>query len=123
MKKVGTIGLSIASALLIALIVVVVVVLTFFAMMFFGNDAETEYAKSSQWNCDNQTFDTEYVDFYKNTIGELKARYALDCDEIWEERSNKDDRIITAYLYNDQFTIYILFANRGIYGDFNVKMF
>lgn len=123
MKKVGIIGLSIASALLIALIVVVVVVLTFFAIMFFTNDENIEYAESSQWNCDNQTFDTEYVDFYKNTIGELKARYALDCDEIWEERSHKDDRIITAYLYNDQFTIYILFANRGIYGDFNVKMF
>ena len=66
MKKVGIIGLSIASALLIALIVVVVLVLTFFAMMFLGNDAETEYAESSQWNCDNQSFDTEYVDFYKN---------------------------------------------------------
>ena len=123
MKKVGIIGLSIASALLIALIVVVVLVLTFFAMMFLGNDAETEYAKSSQWNCDNQSFDTAYVDFYKNKVSEIKEKYSLNCEEEWYKESHDDDSIITAYLYNDQYTIYILFANRGICGDFTVKMF
>ncbi len=91
--------------------------------MFFTNDENIEYAESSQWNCDNQSFDTAYVDFYKNKVSEIKEKYSLNCEEEWYKESHDGDSIITAYLYNDQYTIYILFANRGIYGDFTVKMF
>ena len=120
MKKASIIGLSIALSLLIALIVGIV---AFFAIMFFTNDENIEYAESSQWNCDNQSFDTAYVDFYKNKVSEIKEKYSLNCEEEWYKESHDGDSIITAYLYSDQYTIYILFANRGIYGDFTVKMF
>ena len=110
-------------SVLFLIVFMLIATLLFFTIMLFTNESNVEYAKSSGWNCDIQNFDIHYAEFYKNKIVELKEKYNLECEEKWDQSYHDGDSIITAHLYNNYYTIYILFANRGLYGDYTIKLF
>lgn len=112
----------------VELVLSLVIIFAFFMFMLLLsvltlNDGA--YYKSSGWSCSNDDFYERYVAVYKERIRELQDLYKIDCLEYSESREYDKDVITTHYLYNDLFTVCILFANRsdGEYAEYKIKLF
>ena len=87
-------------------------------------DGSQKYVEATNWNCDEDKFYSDYFTSYQNKIQELKVLYGIECTEILEQYNNENDNIAVLYLYNDLFTIRLIFANRdGYYGDYSINLF
>ena len=99
-------------------------VVYFLDSLYSQISSEDDYIKSSNWNCTNEEFVEEYVEYYNSKIEELKAFYGIECLEIVKMQEHDNHIIYIKQFYNDEVTIEVLFANRsGLYGDYWVELY
>ena len=98
-------------------------VVYFLDSLYSQISSEDDYIKSSNWNCTNEEFVEEYIEYYNSKIEELKAFYGIECLEIVKMLEHDNDIIYIKQFYNDEVTIEVLFANRGLYGDYWVELY
>lgn len=71
--------------------------------IWIDNQIELSYMRSSNWDCDLETFHSQYYSLYYQKLQELKSTYQLDCEEIIERR----EAGYSIYLYDDSYTIVV----------------
>ena len=87
--------------------------------IWIDNQIELSYIRSSNWDCDMETFNSQYCLLYDQKLQELKNTYQLDCEEIIE----RSESGVSFFLYNDCFTIIIGCSANDLYGTYKVELY
>lgn len=83
---------------------------------------EDEYAKSSEWSCDNETFSKEYLDIYISKLEELQAKHGIICELRITENNDNGQCSYDIYLSNDEFAIHFILRNNKSFGEYTVRL-
>lgn len=89
-------------------------------VIFLTSCNRVEYFEQSGWNCTDVIFQTYYNNLYKVKIAELKEIYNLRFSEQESKELNGNYQL---YLYNDDFTIQIKFANGEKLAFYRIDLF
>ena len=81
-----------------------------FAILVYYNNKLSDYEIASGWNCDQATFETEYVEEYMKKIEELEKKYSLNFGKDFiksDDMANETDYEI--YLYDNANMCFVSF--------------
>ena len=100
------------------LAVVILILLIVFALYLFRGD---DYYKESGWDCNPEDFRNRYSETIDNKIAELQKKYSIECEKTINPNH---DTIIEYHLYDDTFTINLLFGPHSeYYSDFEADLY
>ena len=86
---------------------------------FIHDSFPSKYVKSSNWNCDLETFQTEYCEAYLEKIEELEKKYDLS---IEKEVERHDEYNYSIYLMTEEYAIRIVLHENGDFGSIDVYL-
>ena len=89
---------------------VILIILIFFALVLILLEVTyDDYYKGAEWDCEPENFRETYSEMIDNKITELQIKYNIEC----EKYINPDyDTVIEYYMYDDTFTIHLVFGAR-----------
>lgn len=89
------------------------------------DDDAAEYYLAAGWNCDDETFTTEYYDVCYKKLLHLKDYYGLSFKELIEFKVNDsaENNKIILYFYTDEYTIRFSLINDGAIGYYHAYLY
>ena len=87
-------------------------------------DKNSQYYKGAGWDCDAESFETQYSELYEKEMQLLLSQYNIDpqFDMSVESLENEKNKI-NICLYSEEYTFVFALTNIGWYGGYNANLY